>query len=214
MSLYMAAEFLWTLADASQLDSAFNGALLNGRREGRVAFVGRSNVGKSSLINRVIGTKLAQTSAQPGKTRALHFYDWIDGGKIIVDLPGYGFAKQSKDDRDQWAALISEYIAADAGLECAIVLIDARNGPTDKDFGAIDFLRDESIPMLFAITKVDQLKTQSERAKRTREIQTALGEIGYGPELYFFTSAQTGVGIREIQAEIRKAAPPTDVEER
>ncbi len=208
----MAAEFLWTLADPSQLESAFNGALLNGRPEGRVAFVGRSNVGKSSLINRVIGTKLAQTSSQPGKTRALHFYDWIDGKKIIVDLPGYGFAKQSKDDRDQWAALISEYIAADDGLECAIVLIDARNGPTDKDLGAIDFLRSESIPMLFAITKIDQWKTQSEKAKRRREIESTIAALGYGPDLMFFTSAGTGVGIREIQAEIRKAAPPTEVE--
>jgi GTP-binding protein len=209
----MAAEFLWTLADASQLDSAFNGAFLNGRAEGRVAFVGRSNVGKSSLINRVIGAKLAQTSAQPGKTRALHFYDWIDGKKIIVDLPGYGFAKQSKDDRDQWAALISDYIAADPGLECAIVLIDARNGPTDKDLDAIDFLRSESIPMLFAITKIDQWKTQSEKVKRRREIEATIADLGYGPELMFFTSAGTGVGIREIQAEIRKAAPPTEMDE-
>ncbi len=208
----MAAEFLWTLADASQLDSAFNGALLNGRREGRVAFVGRSNVGKSSLINRVIGTKLAQTSAQPGKTRALHFYDWIDGKKIIVDLPGYGFAKQSKDDRDAWAALIGEYIAADAGLEYAIVLIDARNGPTDKDLEAIDFLRSESIPMLFAITKIDQWKTQSEKIRRRREIETAITGMGYSTDLMFFTASTTGVGIREIQAEIRKAAPPTEVE--
>jgi len=208
----MAAEFLWTLGDASQLEDAIDGSLLQGRREGRVAFVGRSNVGKSSLINRIIGTKLAQTSAQPGKTRALHFYDWKDGGKIIVDLPGYGFAKQSKDDRDHWAGLIAEYIAADPGLECAILLIDARNGPTDKDFGAIDFLRSESIPMLFAITKIDQLKTQSERVKRTREIETHLAEIGYGPELYFFTSAEKGTGIRELQAEIRKAAPPTETE--
>jgi GTP-binding protein len=214
MEAKMAAKFLWTLADASQLESAFNGAFLNGRREGRVAFVGRSNVGKSSLINRVVGTKLAQTSAQPGKTRALHFYDWTDGRKIIVDLPGYGFAKQSKDDRDAWAALISDYLAADAGLECAIVLIDARNGPTDKDLDAIDFLRSESIPMLFAITKVDLWKTQSDRAKRKREIETTLKELGYGPELIFFTSAGKGLGIREIQAEIRKAAPPTEVEER
>ncbi len=209
----MAAEFLWTLADASQLASAFNGALLNGRPEGRVAFVGRSNVGKSSLINRVVGSKVAQTSAQPGKTRALHFYDWLDGKKIVVDLPGYGFAKQSKDDRDSWAALISDYIEADPGLECAIVLIDARNGPTAKDYEAIDFLRSESIPMLFAITKIDQWKNQSERAKRKREVETAIGELGYGSELIFFTSAEKGLGVRELQAEIRKAAPPTEVQE-
>lgn len=209
----MAAEFLWTLADASQLESAFNGALLNGRSEGRVAFVGRSNVGKSSLINRLVGSKVAQTSAQPGKTRALHFYDWIDGGKIVVDLPGYGFAKQSKDDRDAWAALISDYIEADPGLECAIVLVDARNGPTAKDYEAIDFLRSESIPMLFAITKIDQWKTQSERAKRKREVETAIRELGYGPELIFFTSAEKGLGVRELQSEIRKAAAPTEMKE-
>jgi GTP-binding protein len=208
----MAAIFLWTLGDASQLEDAIDGVLLKGRAEGRVAFVGRSNVGKSSLINRILGTKLAQTSGQPGKTRALHFYDWTDGKKIIVDLPGYGFARQSKDDRDQWAALISDYIEADPGLEYAIVLIDARNGPSDSDVGAIDFMRSESIPMLFAVTKLDQLKTQSDRVKRRREITEKIHDLGYGPELIFFTSAVTGVGIREIQAEIRKAAPPTSKE--
>lgn len=213
MGASMAAEFLWTLADPAQLESALNGAILNGRPEGRVAFVGRSNVGKSSLINRVVGARVAQTSAQPGKTRALHFYDWIDGKKIVVDLPGYGFAKQSKDDRDHWAELISAYIAADPGLECAIVLIDARNGPSDKDLEAIDFLRSESIPMLFAITKIDQWKTQSEKVKRKREIEKTLGELGYGSELYFFTSAEKGDGIREIQAEVRKAAPPTRMDD-
>lgn len=205
----MAGTFFWTLGDASQLDDALDGTRLKGRAEGRVAFVGRSNVGKSSLINRILGTKLAQTSAQPGKTRALHFYDWTDGKKIIVDLPGYGYAKQSKDDRDAWGALISDYIAADPGLECAIMLIDARNGPSASDYGAIDFMRSESIPMLFAITKLDGLKTQSDRVKRKREIETAIGELGYGKELMFYTSAMTGDGIREIQAEIRKAAPPT-----
>lgn len=213
MEEHMAAEFLWTLADPSQLESAMNGAILNGREEGRVAFVGRSNVGKSSLINRIVGARVAQTSAQPGKTRALHFYDWLDGKKIIVDLPGYGFAKQSKEDRQHWGELISAYIEADPGLECAIVLIDARNGPSDKDLEAIDFLRSESIPMLFAITKIDQWKTQSDRAKRRREIENTLGELGYGPELYFFTSAEKGEGIREIQAEIKKAAAPTRMDD-
>lgn len=205
----MAANFLWTLADPSQLESAFNGAMLNGREEGRVVFVGRSNVGKSSLINRLVGSKVAQTSSQPGKTRALHFYHWLDGKKIIVDLPGFGFAKQSKDDREKWAELISEYIHADEGLERAIVLIDSRNGPSDKDLEAIDFLRSESIPMLFVMTKIDQLKTQSERAKRYREIETTLTALGYSKTMFFFTSAEKGTGIRELQAEIRLSAPPT-----
>lgn len=207
----MGAEFLWTLADASQLESEFNGALLRGRGEGRVAFVGRSNVGKSSLINRLVGAKVAQTSAQPGKTRALHFYDWIEGKKIIVDLPGYGFAKQSKEDREQWGSLISDYISADEGLEQAIVLIDARNGPTDKDLEAIDFLRSESIPMIFAITKIDQWKNQSEKSKRRKEIEETLGELGYGKDLYFWTSSEKGIGIRELQEQVRQVAPPTQL---
>lgn len=206
----MSAEFLWTLADASQLESEFNGVFLRGRGEGRVAFVGRSNVGKSSLINRVVGAKVAQTSAQPGKTRALHFYEWKEGKKIIVDLPGYGFAKQSKDDREHWASLISDYISADVGLEQAIVLIDARNGPTEKDLEAIDFLRSESVPMTFAMTKIDQWKNQSEKSKRRKEIETALASLGYGKDLQFWTSSETGIGIRELQEHVRKLAPPTE----
>lgn len=209
----MAAEFLWTLADPAQLEEACDGRLLKGRAEGRVAIVGRSNVGKSSLINRLVGAKVAQTSAQPGKTRALHFYDWLDGKKIIVDLPGYGFAKQSKDDRDRWAALITEYIQADEGLECAIMLIDARNGPSDKDYEAIDFMRDESIPMLFVVTKIDLWRTQSDRVKRAREIEKNIQELGYGKELIFYTSSEKGTGMRELQAEVRRSAAPTKFEE-
>ncbi|MBC7384805.1 MAG: ribosome biogenesis GTP-binding protein YsxC [Cryobacterium sp.] len=209
----MAAEFLWTLGDASQLEDAIDGILLNGRSEGRIAIVGRSNVGKSSLINRLVGSKVAQTSAQPGKTRALHFYDWKDGKKIIVDLPGYGFAKQSKDDRQQWANLIADYIQADEGLECGIVLLDARNGPSDKDVGAIDFLRDQSIPMLFVVTKIDLWRTQSDRIKRIREIEKIIGDMGYGKELIFYTSSEKGTGMRELQAEVKREAAPTKFEE-
>src|SRR4051812_39537425 len=89
------AEFLITLGDASQIPGMFTGMHLKGHNEPRIAMVGRSNVGKSTLINALLERKLAQTSNEPGKTRAIHFYRWPGAKKIIADLPGYGYARAS-----------------------------------------------------------------------------------------------------------------------
>lgn len=192
------SEFLVTLADLSQFSGLFHGPFLKGHREPRLAMVGRSNVGKSSLINALLKAPLAQTSNQPGKTRKIHFYLWNERRKIIADLPGYGYAKVGKDDRRKWEVLIESYLQHDGNLERAIVLLDARHGPTEVDLQAIKFLSLQGIPVTFVFAKVDSLKTQSERALRHREATAALKKLGIDTESVFWVSSHTQVGMRQL----------------
>lgn len=206
----MAGEFLITLGETAQLAQALNGRFVQGRGEARFAMVGRSNVGKSSLINAIMGGRLARVSAEPGKTRAIHLYLWKDARKIIADLPGYGFAKVSKSERDRWAKFIHAYLRADEALERAVVLLDARHGPTDNDIEAIRFLAGESVPITFVFTKFDALKTQSDRARRRKEAGQALSDLGYDPKLAHWVSAKDGTGLKGLAADLKTEAPPTE----
>jgi GTP-binding protein len=182
-----------TVGDCSQIAKAIRGGFLQGRGEPRVAMVGRSNVGKSSLLNALLGSRLAQVSNSPGKTRKLHFYFWPEARKVIADLPGYGFAQGSKVDREQWSRLIRAYFEADPRLEQALVLLDARHGPTELDLQAIEFLSSLGIPVTFVFTKTDCLKSQSQRALRRREAARALEASAAGE--FFWVSARTGDGL-------------------
>jgi GTP-binding protein len=196
----MSVEFIQTLADPKQLPDLFRGEFLKGRRESRLILVGRSNVGKSSLINVLLGTKLAQVSANPGKTRAIHFYYWLEGKRIVADLPGYGFANASKEDKTQWAKLIDAYLRADTNIERAIVLLDSRHGPTDKDLEAIEFLK--GLPMLFVFTKSDQLKSQKIRAQRHKEASQALLALGYNPEEAHWVSVHDRASVKRLASQL------------
>ncbi len=194
----MAAEFVVTIGDVSNFEGMFNGKFIKGRGEPRIAMVGRSNVGKSSLINALVQTKVAQVSNQPGKTRSIHFYLWKDSKKIIADLPGYGYARTSKDERERWSEFIDAYFVEDQNLEKALILLDSRHGPTHLDEEAIRFLSSQGVPLTFVMTKFDQLKTQAERSKRKKEVGQAIRQLGFDPQGIFWVSAQSKDGLKEL----------------
>jgi GTP-binding protein len=166
----MASEYITTLADKAQLPGLIKDGFLKGFAEPRVAFVGRSNVGKSSLINALLREKIARVSATPGKTRAIHFFRWLDTKRIVVDLPGYGFAKVAKSEQKEWSSLLDAYFHAESHLEIVFMLFDSRHGPTDQDLEALEYFVGKRIPIQIILTKIDQLKNQSMRATRKREI--------------------------------------------
>ena len=135
-----------------------------------VAFVGRSNVGKSSLLNTLANNfKLARVSSQPGKTRSINFY-LIDGKFFLVDLPGYGFAKVPLSEQKRWRDLIESYLKGRDRLKGVFLLVDSKVGPTEKDLQMKEWLDFYGIPYVVVATKVDKLK-QKERRKLEERIR-------------------------------------------
>jgi len=199
----MSGKYLVTLGQVEQLDQLFKGNFIMGHEGPRVAFVGRSNVGKSSLLNLLIGSQVAQMSRQPGKTRAIYFYFWEQGKKIFVDLPGYGFAKASKKDRESWNKLILAYLKKDPCVDHILLLLDSRHGPTASDEEAMQFLNLLSIPVTLVFTKVDQLKTQKQRASRYKEVSQKLLEMGFQSDRVYWVSSKTKAGVPELIKELK-----------
>jgi len=168
-------------------------------RDGRpeFAFVGRSNVGKSSLMNALLGRKgLAKTSGTPGKTQTINFFD-INGKFYFVDLPGYGYAKVPKTLKDAWNRVMTQYLRQREPLRMAAVLLDARHVPTDNDLHMLELLENAEVPTLLVATKIDKLK-QSERKTNLRRIHEAVGLDEEGLVVPF--SAITGEGVRPLWA--------------
>lgn len=164
----------------------------------QVAIAGRSNVGKSSLINALLGrSKLARVSRRPGKTREINFYE-VDGRLYLVDLPGYGFAKAPREVRQRWGPLVESYLATSGRLLGVVVLVDSRHGPTDDDAQMVDYLARLEIPALFVLTKVDKLN-RSERKKALRDAREALGVPA---DQLLATSALTGEGADDLLASL------------
>lgn len=199
----MTSQHIATLADPAQLKGMLKGGYLLGRPEPRVAWVGRSNVGKSSLINALLGARLAHVSKTPGRTREVHFYSSSDLGCILVDLPGYGFAKARKDDIERWAKFIDAYLRADSHLARVMVLLDARHGPTDSDIQVVHYLRDLGLDVRCVFTKCDALKNQSERVQRRRQAGVALAKIGVDSASTLWVSSRSGDGMRALESELR-----------
>jgi len=152
------------------------------------AFIGRSNVGKSSLINMLTGrNNLAKISSKPGKTQLINHFE-IDGSWYLVDLPGYGWSKVSKQKKADWGVMIEEYLVKRETLACLFVLIDSRLDPQSIDYEFITWLGEQGIPFAMVFTKTDKQsknKFQSTRAKHIRELKNKWEEI----PLMFETSA-------------------------
>ena len=137
-----------------------------GRGMPEIAIVGKSNVGKSSLINKLANnSKLARTSSEPGKTRLINLYE-LNHELMLVDLPGYGFAKVSHDEKKRWAGMIEGYLSKSEHIRLALQLVDMRHKPSDDDVDMINYLRHFGIPVLTVSTKADKLsRAEQNRAK-------------------------------------------------
>jgi GTP-binding protein len=165
----------------------------------QVAFAGRSNVGKSSLINAVLNRKsLVKTSATPGKTQLINFF-LINQQFYCVDLPGYGYAKAPRSVVDAWAPMIEGYIKDSPQIRVVVVLLDIRREPDERDARLIAWLAHYGVPAFYVLTKADKLK----RGETARALQSITRKLGLA-EPPLLTSVLTGQGIVELKAEIAK----------
>ena len=166
-----------------------------------IAFAGRSNVGKSSLLNTLFNRKsLARVSTVPGKTVTINFYD-CDGIKM-VDLPGYGYAKVSHDEKRRWSELMESYFKSGRKIKLVVQLTDMRHSVTQKDIDMMRFLKSNEYPFIVVMTKCDKLN-KTEYARRMQEIKQELSEFGDVLTVPF--SATKGDGAQTIKSAIEKA---------
>jgi GTP-binding protein len=164
-----------------------------------VAFVGRSNSGKSTMINALCRKDLARTSSTPGRTRTINVYEAAPQRRI-VDLPGYGFATGPASSREGWGAMIEGYLMGSKTLAAIFVLVDAKLGPQKIDLEMLNWLQAESLPLRVVVTKVDQVKS-SRALVRRREVAQA---VGLSSEAVAWVSSQEGTGISELRNEVAK----------
>lgn len=183
-----------------------------------VAFLGRSNVGKSSLLNALAGTRgLARVSSDPGRTRVVNFFRVAGAGKpggagrgdlYLVDLPGYGYVKASRDVRESFETIAVSYLAGRRPLRLCVFIVDARHEPTDRDLTLRGFLDHHGLPYLVAANKVDALG----RGEAKRRVDALSRGVGRGARAVLGVSAERGAGLEELWNEIRGAAfePPDE----
>ena len=160
-----------------------------------IAFAGKSNVGKSSLINALMNRKsLARTSAQPGKTQTINFYN-INDERYLVDLPGYGYAKVSQEAKEQWGKMIERYLHTSKQLQYVFLLIDIRHEPSANDRMMYEWIVSNGFAPIIIATKLDKIK-RSQRDKQLKLVRTGLGVLP-GTKIIPF-SAETKEGREEI----------------
>lgn len=178
---YHKVQFLTSYGRADQLPPS---------EKPEVVFAGRSNVGKSSLINRLFQQKgLARVSATPGKTATINFFG--TQSLIFADLPGYGYAKVSRGEKLRWAALMEGYFAQDRDIALVLSLMDSRHPPSREDLGMLDFLVDQELPFVVVLTKIDKLSPR----QRQERLEAFRRELPFGEELTLLPfSAETGEG--------------------
>lgn len=172
-----------------------------------ITFVGKSNVGKSSMLNRLLNRKsIARVSSSPGKTRSINFY-CIDDKLYLTDLPGYGFAKASWDDRENWRILIDSYFAVERDIRLIVMIVDIRHAPTKEDKTMVDYLCSLDQDFMICASKADKLK-KSEVEKNCRMIAD---ELDISAEIIPF-SAESGEG-KDILLNIIKERCSSDISE-
>lgn len=180
-----AAKYLLSETDAAKL----------GASASEVAFVGRSNVGKSTLLNALCNKKLAHVSSTPGRTRVINVYD-AGASRWLVDLPGYGYAKGDQSEREGWGPMIEGYLTGRPNLRMVLALVDAKIGPTKLDAQMLRWLQSEGIPWTAVATKADQVRPSLAHHRR-RELAQSLG---VEPAAMFWVCAQNDAGMRELRA--------------
>lgn len=186
------AEFLTSYGLASQLPNS---------EKPEFVFAGRSNVGKSSLINKLCNRKrLARVSSTPGKTATINFYS--AGDVFLVDLPGYGYAKTSASERTRWDSLINGYFSQSRQIPLLLQLLDCRHAPSKDDVGMLSYLKHYNIPFVAVLTKADKIKP-SKYQDMIEEFAGLLSE--YGCSSIVLTSAEKGLGIEELTNTMQKA---------
>ncbi len=161
------------------------------------AFIGRSNVGKSSLINMLVERKkLAKTSSTPGKTRLINHFK-INDEWFLCDLPGYGYAKVSKKERETFSKMIQRYAFERTNLVCFLVLVDARHKPQEIDLDFIEWLGDSQLPFVIVLTKIDKIN-QTGKSHNLKLLKDELSKSWDELPLIFETSAEKGIGRDEL----------------
>ncbi len=177
-----------------------------------VAVCGKSNVGKSSFINMLANRKqLARTSREPGRTRLVNYFDF--GEFILADLPGYGFARVSKTEKEKWGKMLDAFFKNKANASHVLVLVDCRHSPTEDDKQMMQFLHYYTIPFTVVLTKADKLS----KMKLKEQIRKISAELFLGVENVIATSAENGYGkdavLEKLQTVIRIAETPEYIDE-
>lgn len=169
-----------------------------------LAVAGRSNVGKSSLINRLLGRKqLARVSSTPGATRLINFFE-VDGRFYLVDLPGYGYAKRSKAEREDWRRMVESYLTSSDRIVAMLVLIDLRRGPEEEERQLLETLKAFAIAPIVVLTKSDKLA----KSKRNLAYASIRAELADSCVATILFSSKTGLGAQALRREVDKWVTP------
>jgi GTP-binding protein len=199
-----------TVLDAVFLAEAREVGHLPPEGPAEVAIAGRSNVGKSTLLNRLAGRRtLARVSKTPGRTRGIIFYDLalrLPGTSEkhslrLVDLPGYGYAQVSRDERKAWQRLVEGYVKARGSLRLFLILLDARRAPGDEEIQLVEWLKSERVPIYLVVTKTDKLRAAEHGAARGK----ARGAFGANAPMVSLVSGETGEGVDALWAMLVEA---------